>query len=562
MDHSWARKMEERLDAQNAELLRLRQLTNSSMPRAADDYGHQAQRSGPQYYRSDDPQTYGPPIPAMQRIMASTSPLSHRAPPHLQPRQQLDDERRRLEQLASLHQQKHAASALAAQAEEKRQLLSQLHTERTRVKNLEAEAAGHCVVVDRLQQRLGSLTQDLAALTESNNRLRQRLAEKEQVAEEEARIRSARETTVWGNITAMRGSFGGYMQAIDSHHIGPSAVSPSKKRSVNMRSVAVASDSIIIGSDTTPRPLKHGHSTGTKRERDDFDGASMTLGIMDEEPPQKNLSLVRVLPPQETPSKGRRTAAAPRKPSVTHAERARVGVMQIPASPLPKPPNARTRTVLDPPHSAHNSTSNNKVSNAATSFSASFSRQGAGPISRAPPTRSPSPNNPKRGPLIERRFVLSGFTAAEMVDIEKAVSKLASMNEKQSQAVILQSDRDGDLPPECTHVLIPGIPTNFKALCGLVSERWIINPTYIFSSLEAGFWLDEREANHLHYTPSPLAHHRFAIQMPDRTAEERDMRERIRKIIELGKGTVVHSAAHDGVIVINSGRDILNFCMK
>eukprot|EP00658_Telonema_sp_P-2_P049016 TRINITY_DN3726_c0_g1_i3.p1 TRINITY_DN3726_c0_g1~~TRINITY_DN3726_c0_g1_i3.p1 ORF type:complete len:188 (+),score=51.17 TRINITY_DN3726_c0_g1_i3:148-711(+) len=174
-------------------------------------------------------------------------------------------------------------------------------------------------------------------------------------------------------------------------------------------------------------------------------------------------------------------------------------------------------------------------------------------------------DSPKKGPNIERRFVLSGFNESEMNDIHRAVAKLGDMaSGSQPRAVILKSDRDGDLPLDCTHVLIPGIPQNFKALCGLVSERFIVNPVYVFNSLEAGFWLDEQETNHLRYTPSPLSHHRFAIVMSDRTPEERDLKDRVRTIIELGKGTVVSSQASstDGVIIITSGRDILNFCMK
>eukprot|EP00658_Telonema_sp_P-2_P041636 TRINITY_DN29800_c0_g1_i1.p1 TRINITY_DN29800_c0_g1~~TRINITY_DN29800_c0_g1_i1.p1 ORF type:complete len:256 (-),score=48.25 TRINITY_DN29800_c0_g1_i1:136-903(-) len=221
---------------------------------------------------------------------------------------------------------------------------------------------------------------DLSGATNAVNRLRKQLLSKEKELED-ARNTSTREATVWGNISALRTAWGHHIDMKDTAPPPPANPSPKKGRSTKSTAIG-ASDSIIIGSEASssshhrPSTYHPSSSAGYKRERDEgIDGTSMTLGLEDA-PPPRNLSLIRVLPPgNDTPVKGRRTAA-PRKPSVTHADRVSGvrSVVNIPASPMPKAPAARARGAIDPIHSVGGANASTSKVTAATSFSASYSR--------------------------------------------------------------------------------------------------------------------------------------------------------------------------------------------
>eukprot|EP00744_Colponema_vietnamica_P016080 GILI01022550.1.p1 GENE.GILI01022550.1~~GILI01022550.1.p1 ORF type:complete len:421 (+),score=54.98 GILI01022550.1:134-1264(+) len=181
-----------------------------------------------------------------------------------------------------------------------------------------------------------------------------------------------------------------------------------------------------------------------------------------------------------------------------------------------------------------------------------YRNRNAGPI-----TRSPTPTNPTRGLDIERRFILSGLTDDDRQRIHTAVARLGQ------KAEVLDLGVDAAPPKSCTHVVIPGQPESFKALCGLVSGRWLLTPQYIFDSYDAGYWLNEADANGVRCQPLPLKDQKFLVPAPQQaTPDALSMKARLEFIVQYGEGILVDSARGSGIVIIQSGDDILNYCLR
>lgn len=184
-----------------------------------------------------------------------------------------------------------------------------------------------------------------------------------------------------------------------------------------------------------------------------------------------------------------------------------------------------------------------------------------GPITmpRRPPgyvaTRSPSPADPKRGPELERRFMVTALDEGERQRVYQAVHQL------RYRAAMVESDSSDVLPETVTHVVTPGTPRSMKALCALVSGRWVVPPSYILNSLAAGYWLDEYEEGCLRIYPLPLERGRFLLAMD--AGEVRDL---VSKVIEFGRGEVLPHTSRvqvsDGIVVIQSAQQLLDHCMR
>lgn len=169
-------------------------------------------------------------------------------------------------------------------------------------------------------------------------------------------------------------------------------------------------------------------------------------------------------------------------------------------------------------------------------------------------TRSPSPVNPKRGALTERRFVVTGLTDSQRESLAKAVAQLGL------GAVMVEADSD-TLPPEVTHVIMVGSPRSVKALCALVSSKFIVSPDYIYHSLENGFWLDELSEGALRIQPAPLAGKKFLLTM-----REEKTRSLMADVIRYGQGVVLsHNGGHNvskDVVVFDTAQSLLDFCTQ
>lgn len=168
-------------------------------------------------------------------------------------------------------------------------------------------------------------------------------------------------------------------------------------------------------------------------------------------------------------------------------------------------------------------------------------------------TRSPSPTNPRRGPIQPRRFVFTCLSAAEVSELEEAIRQIGE------DAAVLECGFDAPPPLSVTHIVSRGAPKSVKAMCGLVGGRWLVAPEYILKSRDAGFWLDEMEEGGLHVFPPPLRYRRFIL-----TEQNPLFREKLVQVIQFGEGEVVqHSADSDGdAVVLTSGDDLLQFAKK
>ncbi|KAK7196328.1 kinetoplastid kinetochore protein 4 [Novymonas esmeraldas] len=200
-------------------------------------------------------------------------------------------------------------------------------------------------------------------------------------------------------------------------------------------------------------------------------------------------------------------------------------------------------------------------------------RSGTSSIASGGPTRSPSPVNPKRGAVLQRRFIFTGLKDDEPQRLASAIAAVGD------GAAALASDLDEPPPSSATHIVLRGTPRSVKALCGVVSGKWLVSPEYVFNSEQSGFWLDELEEGGLRIFPPPLRCQRFLL-----TIEHPSIRAKLAQVIEYGGGEVLpfsggggadkrlnnNSSGSSGsggtlaqdVIVITSGDDLLRYATQ
>ncbi|CBZ24345.1 conserved hypothetical protein [Leishmania mexicana MHOM/GT/2001/U1103] len=199
---------------------------------------------------------------------------------------------------------------------------------------------------------------------------------------------------------------------------------------------------------------------------------------------------------------------------------------------------------------------------AAASTAVPNTRSGTSSIASGGPTRSPSPVNPKRGAMLPRRFIFTGLKDHEP---QRLVSAIAAVGE---DAAALASDLDEPPPSSTTHIVLRGTPRSVKALCGVVSGKWLVSPEYVYNSQQSGFWLDELEEGGLRIFPPPLKCQRFLL-----TVEHPGIRAKLAQVIEYGGGEVLASGSDkrgpgagdtvaQDVVVITSGDDLLRYATQ
>ncbi|KAG5488371.1 uncharacterized protein JKF63_07966 [Porcisia hertigi] len=204
----------------------------------------------------------------------------------------------------------------------------------------------------------------------------------------------------------------------------------------------------------------------------------------------------------------------------------------------------------------------NPLTTAAAPPAVSNTLSGASSVASGGPTRSPSPVNPKRGALLSRRFIFTGLKDDEPQRLTSAIAAVGG------DAAALVSDLDEPPPHSTTHIVLRGTPRSVKALCGVVSGKWLVSPEYIYNSQESGFWLDELEEGGLRIFPPPLRCQRFLL-----TIEHPSIRAKLAQVIEYGGGEVLPSgsdkrgtgtsnAVAQDVIVITSGDDLLRYATQ
>jgi hypothetical protein len=153
---------------------------------------------------------------------------------------------------------------------------------------------------------------------------------------------------------------------------------------------------------------------------------------------------------------------------------------------------------------------------------------------------------------MERRFVTSTLDERDRLDVYQGVAQL------RQGAKMIESDGSDTLPDEVTHVVVRGAPRSMKALCALVSARYIVSPQYIANSVSAGFWLDEMEESAIRIHPPPLEGQRFVLTM-----EPGAFRDLIERVIVFGGGHLA-SRQHrqgDGSVMIANPQQLLDYCM-
>ncbi|GET86446.1 hypothetical protein, conserved [Leishmania tarentolae] len=189
-------------------------------------------------------------------------------------------------------------------------------------------------------------------------------------------------------------------------------------------------------------------------------------------------------------------------------------------------------------------------------------RSGTSSIASGGPTRSPSPVNPKRGAVLPRRFIFTGLKDNEPQRLASAIAAIGD------DAAALASDLDEPPPTSTTHIVLRGTPRSVKALCGVVSGKWLVSPEYVYNSHQSGFWLDELEEGGLRIFPPPLKCQRFLL-----TVEHPSIRAKLAQVIEYGGGEVLPSGSDQrgpgasgtvaqDVIVITSGDDLLRYATQ
>lgn len=186
----------------------------------------------------------------------------------------------------------------------------------------------------------------------------------------------------------------------------------------------------------------------------------------------------------------------------------------------------------------------------------SYSSVSTGATALSGPTRSPSPLNPQRGPQHRRNFIFTGLKAAEVKELEDHIAALGG------DSSVVSCGFDCPPPPIVTHVVLRGTPCSVKALCCLVSGRWLVSPDYIVRSAAAGFWLDEEKEGGKLVSPPPLRYQRFLV-----TEKDAIIREKLEMVIKYGDGEVIATQPSEvpggkrerDVVVIASGDDLLQY---
>lgn len=287
---------------------------------------------------------------------------------------------------------------------------------------------------------------------------------------------------------------------------------------------------------------------------------------------------------EEVQQQQQQTKAFPRVMSSTSATPEPKTAMTLTTS--PSPATAAANRFVDqyahrsvPLSTAANTVGTSNTTNAMTRVAAGAAVAGrcrpvVSPVPRAPPgrmptsatssiaagtTRSPSPVNPKRGPQLPRRFIFTGLKDDEPARLREAIESIGE------DAVALSGDYDEPPPMHTTHIVVRGTPRSVKALCGVVSGKWLVPPEYIYNSAQAGFWLDEFEEDGLRIFPPPLKCQRFLL-----TVEQDGIRQKLAQVIEYGGGEVIPCASsgasrqwtEQGVVVITSGDDLLRYATQ
>ncbi|CAD2222927.1 hypothetical protein ADEAN_001048300 [Angomonas deanei] len=169
------------------------------------------------------------------------------------------------------------------------------------------------------------------------------------------------------------------------------------------------------------------------------------------------------------------------------------------------------------------------------------------------PTRSPSPVNPRRGPVAPRRFLFTALPEDEVLDLKEHITAMG-----QDSAYIQQGETDEAPHRSTTHVVLRGAPRTVKALSALVSGMWLVSPDYITNSRRAGFWLDESDEGGLRVFPPPLKCQRFLLSIPNEA-----LKEKLAEVIHYGGGDIVEftnsKVEEEEVVVITSGADLLKY---
>ncbi|CCW65236.1 unnamed protein product [Phytomonas sp. EM1] len=347
------------------------------------------------------------------------------------------------------------------------------------------------------------------------------------------------------------------------------------------RQTTFAADRRPAPPNSAPAPTRGARIEAERRMVDSNNSKLNNLdGVNDSDKSKGKVSTILI----RTASHKRRT---PRTPSLTHADRVYQeaapnggAIASHSRSPAPPPIASSAFTKMLPgtisvklasptpiPPSGLRPLSTKVASRLQPTTTASAAsptfRCGTSPIA-AGPTRSPSPVNPKRGSALPRRFIFTGLKETEPERLREAVADLGE------NAVVLNGDLDEAPPFSTTHVVLRGTPRSVKALCGVVSGKWLVPPEYIYNSHEAGFWLDEYEEGGLRIFPPPLKCQRFLL-----TVEHDGIREKLVQVIEYGGGEVIRSSAsrppstaaskqwiEKGVVVIASGDDLLRYATQ
>jgi hypothetical protein len=111
-------------------------------------------------------------------------------------------------------------------------------------------------------------------------------------------------------------------------------------------------------------------------------------------------------------------------------------------------------------------------------------------------------------------------------------------------------------------VVVPDRPQSVKALCALVTGRWVVTPAYLQESARLGFWAHEDSvAGSMRYANYPFRQEHVMLQLPDGP-----IRDALRLTVEYGEGIVVENNAANrrraNYIVVTSGSDIVNLCKE
>ena len=171
-------------------------------------------------------------------------------------------------------------------------------------------------------------------------------------------------------------------------------------------------------------------------------------------------------------------------------------------------------------------------------------------------TGSPIPANPLRGALMERHFTLSGFTPEQKQRIAEYIKTVGD------RAQVVECYADEPPPTSVTHVVVPDRPQSVKALCALVSGRWIVNENYIRESVKLGFWANEENTQGTIRCPDyPLRGQEVLLL----GVENQTIYDALKMTVEYGEGRVVPDSwtsrkNRSKYLIISSGSDIVRIC--